>query len=309
MKISHYKKTLKELLLSLDLVIDNKALDDYVSLIAANLATEATKGKTQKHHPIPVSAYEVDENTTARSKANRDIKNKKVNLSYFDHLYAHKLLVCCGKQLKFIVANAAAVSMMYNALSPAVKNNIVAQLETETDIAKAYEYLTANRSATALARHNEVKNSEESFDLAEFTKDRLKGKVAVHNDIEFRYVTPEEATVLIISGDWKPGMSKITKYCAISKENDYKNIYSKDLLSYLQNGWQYTSASIIKGLPIEGSTGTNAKRVRCVETNTVYDSLTEAEIALNLPKSTISGILRKSRQPIPGLTFEYYSKS
>lgn len=309
MKFTQYEKTLKELLLSLDIVVDNEYLDEYVNLIAANLTTANIKGKTQKHHPIPVSAYEATEDATARSRANRDIKNKKVNLNYSDHIHAHKLLVCCGKQLKFIMANASAASIMYNALLPAIENNIVAQLETEAEISKAYEYLVACRAAAALARYTEKQNSKGAFDLTEFNRNRVAGKVAVHNDTEFIYVTPEEATTLILSGNWKPGTKKTITYCSISKNNKYKNIYSKDLISYLQKGWQYASASITKGIPIDGSTGTNAKKVRYIETDTIYNSLSEAEIALNLPKSTISGILRGTRNPIPGMTFEYCTNS
>lgn len=303
MKFPQYEKVLKELLLDLDIVIDNEYLDEYVNLIATNLNTTNIKGKTQKHHPIPVSAYEAAANTTARSCANRDLKNKKVNLNYFDHIHAHKLLVCCGKHLKFIMANASAASLMYNALLPAIENNIVEQLETETEINKAYEYLAITRSTA-------IKNKpKKSFDLVEFNKNRLEGKVAVHNDTEFIYTTPEEATTLLLSGEWKPGTKKALSYCAICKNNEYKNIYSKDLLEYLKSGWQYASASIIKGMPITGSTGTNAKKVRYIETNTVYNSLSEAETALSLPKSTISGILRGTRKPIPGMTFEYYTNS
>lgn len=309
MKFQHYAKTLKEILLNLDIVIDNEYLDEYINLIVANLPTKNTKGKTQKHHPIPVSAYEAPEGITARSQANRDIKNTKVNLTYFDHIHAHKLLICCGKHLKFITANASAVSIMYNALLPAVENSIVAQLETEAEISKAYEYIVDCRSTVALARHTEKKNANKSFDLTEFNKNRVEGKVAIHNNTEFVYVLPEEATTLILSGEWEPGTKNTSNYCAISKDNKYKNIYKKDLLSYLQQGWQYTSASMIKGLPLEGSSGTNAKKVRCIETNTIYNSLSEAETVLNLPKSTISGILRGTRNPIPGMTFEYYTEA
>ena len=50
--------TLKEKLLSLNLVVDNKYLDMYVKLIEDNRTTENQLYKTQIHHIVPKYYFE-----------------------------------------------------------------------------------------------------------------------------------------------------------------------------------------------------------------------------------------------------------
>jgi hypothetical protein len=47
------------------------------------------------------------------------------------------------------------------------------------------------------------------------------------------------------------------------------------------------------------------RKVRCIETGTVYDSIKDAEDANNLTRYRLNQILTGRRKQIPGLTFEY----
>jgi hypothetical protein len=51
------------------------------------------------------------------------------------------------------------------------------------------------------------------------------------------------------------------------------------------------------------------KKVKCLETGVVYNSLKEAEDANNLTRYRLNQILTGRRKQIPGMTFEYYSET
>lgn len=51
------------------------------------------------------------------------------------------------------------------------------------------------------------------------------------------------------------------------------------------------------------------RKVRCIETDIVYNSIKEAEIANGLAKSRLNSILAGYRKQIPGMTFEYYDET
>jgi hypothetical protein len=50
------------------------------------------------------------------------------------------------------------------------------------------------------------------------------------------------------------------------------------------------------------------RKVRCIETNVIYNSLKEAEDANNLTRYRLNQILTGRRKQIPGMTFEYYTE-
>ena len=85
-------KTLKELLLDLDIFEDNIYLDFYCDLINLNLNTPKQKYITNIHHIIPKCYYKYNNLTVNENESN------KVNLIYSDHILAHYYLYkCCSK--------------------------------------------------------------------------------------------------------------------------------------------------------------------------------------------------------------------
>lgn len=218
---------LKKLLLDTGLVIDNQYLDEYIELILNNYSSAKIKNITQEHHSIPVCCYVVEEaglSWAAKRKkavkiAEADPNNKRVHLTYSDHIKAHLLLTRCGKSYKFIFSNANACTLMLKVLHVAIDKEIVPNLDSDENIQKAYEYW-------------------------------LSIKV---------------------------------------KPNDRPDFY--------------------KAIKANFSLGTPAKkrRVRCIETGIIYNSLKEAEDANNLTRYRLNQILTGRRKQIPGMTFEYVS--
>lgn len=51
------------------------------------------------------------------------------------------------------------------------------------------------------------------------------------------------------------------------------------------------------------------RKVKCLETGLIYESIREAEIANSLSKNRLNLILTGRRKQIPGLTFEYYNET
>lgn len=87
---------LKDYLLSLGCFIDNKYLDEYLSLIEQPFTLS---GYSEKHHIIPVTVYKTNFNCKTRRDAekisNADSNNKIINLLWKDHCLAHWLLYNC----------------------------------------------------------------------------------------------------------------------------------------------------------------------------------------------------------------------
>lgn len=97
---------LRELLLSLNIVVDNEYLDKYIDLIESNRLTPAVKTKTQKHHVVPCSYYK--ENNLPIDNT----QNNLVNLYHYQHILAHWYLFKCAKENYFRYSNSYAVLYM-----------------------------------------------------------------------------------------------------------------------------------------------------------------------------------------------------
>ena len=100
------KENLKQKLLNLDYVKDNKDLDDYLDIIIKNLNTLKEKDITQKHHIIPVHCFK---------HRNLEVDNSKdnlVNLPINDHIKAHKALIKCVKDPKEVYSNTYSLRRM-----------------------------------------------------------------------------------------------------------------------------------------------------------------------------------------------------
>jgi hypothetical protein len=149
---------IKRSLLDTELIEDNQYLDEYVELIVNNLDTIKTRGTTQEHHIIPIFCYDTNDSNIRVGKfssesnkrrrellkvANADPNNKRVQLSFSDHIKAHILLAKCGKSYTFILNNANACVLMLNLIRKAVDDNIVPDLNSDENIQKAYSYISA----------------------------------------------------------------------------------------------------------------------------------------------------------------------
>lgn len=229
---------LKKLLLDTNLVIDNQYLDEYVELIINNFDSKKIKNVTQEHHSIPVFCYTLDRinnysNTTtipaerrkeALKIANADPNNKRVHLTYSDHVKAHALLARCGGTYKVILSNANACILMLNLLHVAVDHNIVSDLNSDENIQTAYEYWASS-----------IKPRPDPKDNPEY----------------------------------------------------YKTVLNN----------------------LKCSRGITNKKIRCIETGVIYNSLREAEDLNGLTRHRLNQILTGRRKQIPGMTFEYYNET
>lgn len=245
------QEVLKQKLLELDLVVDNEQLDLYVELIAKSLRAKAVKNLTQKHHFIPVSSY-TGERAELKRVADADENNFTVNLTFFQHLSAHIFLLGCSKSFKMLSDNAGAVNLMYRMLQEAVEDGVVSRLETEEEINSAYSYLKEKK---AQARPKTTREPAKKFDIAAFSAQTRAGNVVIHKDKEIIYVSPEEATKLVLSGEWEPGRTLkqydiLKGYFVISKDGQSCVVRSKDtLLEYLKTGWLYCAKGFKSGIP------------------------------------------------------------
>lgn len=147
---------LKENLLATGFFLDNNYLDEYVELILNNLNTVKSIGVTQEHHIIPIFCYSIEnsqprkyssESNKRRREllkvANADPINKRIQLSYADHVKAHMLMTKCGKSYSFTLSNANACILMLNLVHVALDHNIVTDLESDSNIQKAYVYFNS----------------------------------------------------------------------------------------------------------------------------------------------------------------------
>lgn len=214
---------LKEDLLSTGFFLDNQYLDEYVELVLNNLDTIKVIGVTQEHHVIPVFCYSADKYSITTNKhrreavknANADSINKRIQLTYADHLKAHILMTKCGKSYNFILSNANSGILMLNLVRKAIEHNVVTDLDSDDNIQKAYSYI------------NSIK----------------------------------------------------------TKPKDNKDYYQKSVSNLRRGG--------------------NDRKVRCIETGIVYNSIKDAEDANNLTRYRLNQILTGRRKQIQGMTFEY----
>lgn len=226
---------IKKALLNTGFVEDNQYLDEYVELVVNNLTTTKVKGVTQEHHIIPIFCYAPESiNSTDRvgrysytaesnkrrrellKLADMDPHNKRLHLNYSDHIKAHILLTKCGKTYNFILSNANSSLLMLNFLKVAVNHQVVSDLDSDSNIQKAYNY----------------------------------------------YIT-----------------------CIKTKPKDNPEYYKKTLKNLKRGGAD--------------------RKVRCIETGIVYNTIKEAEDANGLTRHRLNQILTGRRKQIPGMTFEY----
>lgn len=97
--------------------IQNKYLDEYISLIELNRDTKYINGMMQKHHIIQRKYFKI---------INQQIDNSLiniVNLTFCDHCIAHYLLYLCSKHTDLKKANIAAIRNLTNLSLTDFKSN------------------------------------------------------------------------------------------------------------------------------------------------------------------------------------------
>lgn len=145
---------IKKELLTKHLVVENKYLNLYVSLIQKNLKQLKISGKTQKHHIIPRYYYRDNALLLNSSRAN------VVNLSYTDHMLAHYYLALCASNQLFRYYNECALFRL--GYHGRVKNNsLYAFKQTYLDNLEKYKELYAERIKIQSERSIGRKYSEE----------------------------------------------------------------------------------------------------------------------------------------------------
>jgi len=204
--------TIKEKLLSLNVVKDNKYLDEYCKLIESNKNTKREKFKTQKHHIIPRYYYRIN---------NIDLDNSKenvVNLLYKDHFVAHLLLAMCSNSDLYCYNNFIALSYMSKKVT--IKNLDYLQSEYEQCRERCESYNPMYNDIHK-KHHDEVMRKKETRDKISstmkrkvqerslFTKEHrknltesMKNSVYVYNDLKITRIKPNELDKYLKDG-WK----------------------------------------------------------------------------------------------------------
>lgn len=77
--------------------IHNEYFSLYIKLIEKNLNTQSIKGKTQKHHTVPLSYFKISQGFKSRKQSEtyyNSVYKKEgiVNLTYSEHILAHYYL-------------------------------------------------------------------------------------------------------------------------------------------------------------------------------------------------------------------------
>lgn len=110
------KQDLKIKLLQTNYFDDNEYLNTYIDIIFNNLNTKYIKGKTQRHHYIPICYYK--DIYKAKNRKEAEIisdslgDNLIVNLYYSDHVKVHCLLSLASNKDSFRLANNFAIYKM-----------------------------------------------------------------------------------------------------------------------------------------------------------------------------------------------------
>ena len=98
---------LQEKLTSLNFILDNDYLHEYIKLLVSNIETKYSPGKTQRHHIIPRWYYASYDLPVDNSSDNL------INLYFKDHILAHYYLSLCTEG-KFKYAMQKAFLMLTN---------------------------------------------------------------------------------------------------------------------------------------------------------------------------------------------------
>lgn len=305
--------SLKEKLIEIGLCVDNEYLDKYCELIESNRNTKREKFKTQKHHFIPIIYYKINYNLKTRKEAEYYSKNDKnnflVNILYKDHVFAHYYLcLCCNDKYKYylihaincIIGNAKKFCEDY---SDVINNFNVNQVNRLQEL---YEYRnlymsqkykgrklsseTVKKMVDSRKRHGYKHSEETKRKISEANKGKQGALLGTHLS---------EETKKKLSATKKMRGNGLKNKIYINNGIKNKCIYLSELSTWLNKG--YTKGKLIS----EKEKYKIAKKVRCIETNKIFNSLKDASIEMNVPISKISLCCHKKRNKSRNLHWEF----
>ena len=213
--------TLKEKLLSLDLVIDNEYLDKYCELIESNKNTKREKFKTQKHHIIPRYYYKYNNLEIDNSKENL------VNLLYKDHILAHYYLCMCSIYDYYSYINYISV---YRIINKDKNDNTIFKdiLYTLDDFQKIYEY----------GRELSLKYNPMFNDKQKFKHNNIMRSEEIRNKIS-NTMKEKIAKGYFFTEEHRKNLSKQAKESIyMYKDNIITRVVNSKIQQYIDNGWQ-----------------------------------------------------------------------
>ena len=263
----------KEQLLQTGFVIDNEYLDLYTQLINANEVTIKEKFRTQCHHSIPCACY------GSRVDADKDKLNLKVNLLFKDHILAHYYLCLCAKESSFRYKMIAAIEFTLGKSKNVSQSDIVSAMKgwllEDAVFQKAYEEYAQLRY---LRLHNpECREKARQKLLGHATSDETKRKISEAN--KGKEVSAEVRHKLSIARKGKSSWNKGLPANNVGKKAVYNPETLEILYVEIEQVPKYETIGWVAGNPKSGrknGKGTRDRKVRCIDTDIVFNSLKEA---------------------------------
>ena len=285
------KETLKNCLLSTDMLIDNEFLDNYCQLIITNVNNKKIKNTTQSHHIIPKSYFKI---------IGKKVNNKKenlVNLLYSDHILAHYFLsLCCkNKELKYYMENALAHMVDASGFD----SNTLAFYDS------CYKDLCEQRSEHMLGEKNPMFGS-----ISEERRSKLLDYYKTHKGSMFGKCWSDEDKQKI-SEATKLGMARWRESLTDKEYQDYCDAISKKLTGITRS--EETKRKISDGRrgkdnPMYGKASAQRKKVYCIELDKVFDCIQEAAKEVNVADSNICACLRGRSKTCAGYHWQYFGE-
>lgn len=254
--------SLKEKLLSLNIVVDNEYLDKYVELIENNRETKREKFKTQKHHIIPKYYYRLNKIDVDNSK------NNLVNLLYKDHILAHYYLCLCSPDNNLVYQNF--LSMRYVlGYTWCNENDILKSLDKYQEL-----YELSRKIQSEKETDRKLKPCSESRKKKIGNANR--NKKCMYKDNISKMIQQSEVEKYLEEG-WKLGNPRLSKVKA------GKPAWNKGLPSPLRG----IKRPVSVGIKVSQNTP-NKKKIYCFELNKIFESGSEASKQLNISQTMIS---------------------
>lgn len=265
---------MKEKLLGLGVFIDNEYLDLYCSLIESNRQTKKEKFKTQQHHIVQKAYYQLKGKELDNTQANL------VNLLYKDHALAHYYLALCVvddlKLPNILAFNFCLNNKNYKTLPKySSEKQLLEELE---QLQKLYEDFSQLYQDKQYITKDGITKKVIKSTVPEYLADGWvlgngqKGKSRNTHPIKLQVICIETQKIFT-------SVAEASVWC---KGNVNKSINSE--YTSLAGGYHWAKladttrraalAEYIGKSPVISPV--QGKKCRCVETNTYYDSVSEA---------------------------------
>lgn len=260
----------------------NEYFDQYLQLISENLNTPMIKGKTERHHVIPLIIYQLNSGVNCSRKEAEIMSvqqdaNFTVNMMYKDHVLAHYYLaLCCADRYKSSLLKAFSLMTFnkYRFLDEVDKKQFLEELDNYQELFE--EFIIRIREQSL----NRPLKTETKEKISKALLGQKKGcfnekhKKALKNARDFHSTTKGKKSIY-------------------SKELDkVKFVSEEELERYLENGWQLGSRPLSKeakekisksnSITLKGKAkiknhGLENNKVMCIEEGLIFNNLTEAK--------------------------------